>query len=201
MNNKNIGLDLDGVLYPFTRVVYDRMVKHYSETMSYTDFWYYARQKNYMQKIIKMFVNTPEIYLEGNISNINKEVLSILVNQGNELFYITARPKFLMEVTKLWMMENNLPYRKNLMVGQSKKSRAIQDFECDIFVDDREHVIQEIRDKTFAVRYLSDYLREGEKEKYLYPYPCIHSLSEIVTLKTVGTHFQGPYHGEEGHYL
>lgn len=179
MRNKKVGLDLDGVLYPFQKVVYNILCKHHFLEMSYKNFWLYAKINGYMQKEITDLVHDHDTYLMAEVSTLNKQAITELVLRGNEIFYITSRPSAMETTTKTWLVSQGLPFVDNLRIGSHSKIDSVLEFGCDVFVDDRGHVIEELKNITKAIRYLSDYMYEQEVIGQEY----IKSLWELVDME------------------
>lgn len=95
MKNKKIGLDLDGVIYPFQKVVYDILVSHHFLEMSYKNFWLFARTDGYMQREITDLVNSHDTYLIENISTKTKK-------QSRNLFLWEMKYFILQPDLSLW---------------------------------------------------------------------------------------------------
>ena len=183
MKNKRIGLDLDGVLYPFPIVCYDILNKKHNFGFDEIEFWsrtkrsnrFYGKHRVEVDKIVA----DPNTYFAAHLSDDTKKVLNKLADK-NELFYITARPPHLKPVTELWFNYNDIPCKKNLYIGYHSKREIVQELKLDILVDDRDYIIEEVKDITNAFRFWSSYLTEDDvldsHSKY------ISDLSELLTI-------------------
>lgn len=163
MYNKRIGLDLDGVIYPFQTICYDKIAKQHNYTMGEIEFWSRTYRSNRFygkhRKEIDKIVADPNSYMEATINE--KDLLVLLElseDQDNELFYVTARPEHLKPVTQLWMFHNDIPDSHNLYVGYKDKVQIVRELGLDIFVDDRDYITKELRAVTNAYRYFASYL-------------------------------------------
>lgn len=179
MRNKKIGLDLDGVLYPFHKTVYGILTRYHSLSMDYKPFWHFAREIGYMQREITDLVNIAETYLTGKISDINKKAINELVFTGNEIFYVTARPFQMESITKMWLLNQGLPFANNLKIGSHSKIKSVVGYKCDVFVDDRNTVVEEIKNVTRAIMYKADY----HYLAYVMEYEYINNLWELVEME------------------
>ncbi len=72
------------------------------------------------------------------------EALQQLVDEGHEVFFITARPDFkqVEQVTKEWLMKHGFPYNgENLFMNSHDKGMIAQKLGIDLFFeDDPEHI-------------------------------------------------------------
>lgn len=126
MNNKNIGLDIDGVLADFN------MAWHilYPEVNPRANTWYLDKKIGERFKLMKKEGTLDEFY-----SNIEP-----LIKPEELLFeptcYITARPVN-SDVTEKWLSLHGFPTKPVVTVGISKtKIDAAKENNVEIFVDD-----------------------------------------------------------------
>ena len=163
MEGKRIGLDLDGVLYPFQTVCYDIIASNHGYDFGEIEFWdrtyrsnrFYGKHREEVEKIVA----DPNSYMEAEINRKDFLVLWELVgDQDNKLFFVTARPEHLKPVTQLWLAHSSVPDRQNLFMGYEDKVQIVKDLELDIFVDDRDYITKELEAVTNAYRYFSSYL-------------------------------------------
>jgi len=161
MRNKRIGLDLDGVLYPFPEIAYERIKKEHGLDESLLEFWAKSRKSKYFDAEISAIANDSSTYATGGISLYNIMVLKELVAMSNELFYITARGKKHLQVTQEWMARDGIPQAENLYIGKHHKASLVAELGLDVFVDDREYVIKSVGKVTLALRYFGTYMTEA----------------------------------------
>jgi uncharacterized HAD superfamily protein len=108
-----LGLDLDGVLYPWHESVYTYYQWAYDYEKTYTEFWddvqnWSVEQQDYL-------VSLPFLY-ENMIPS--KQVIDFLefANNNAEIYYITSRLDDLTRVTERYLRRYDFPQRDNLFV-------------------------------------------------------------------------------------
>lgn len=119
---ENLGLDLDGVLYPWVSAVwmYYRMYKKYSGT----EYEFYKNfDKNVPEDQCNYIATLQDLYYKHTPS----PKLTSLLNQLSEkfnLFYITARPLEAERVTHKYFRDFKIPQRDNLIFSPEKDTYA-----------------------------------------------------------------------------
>lgn len=97
---KTVGLDLDGVIYPWHNVIWEHLKNFRNEELGYNEFWKKAREEKYKYALLKDLVEVPMFYSQRNIRpHILNTVLEIAKN--NIIYYITARPDIAKSVTQI----------------------------------------------------------------------------------------------------
>lgn len=136
-----IGLDLDGVLYPFHECTYRFVVNNFNEAESFSDYWlgFDSKPSIYTNNII----NTLVLYDSVDVSPLIKTKLDLL-RHGFEFFYITNRPLCTKTVTEKWMRRNRLPNLDNLYLSTSNKLAEVLELNLDFLVDDSASVISTV---------------------------------------------------------
>ena len=129
----NLGIDLDGVLYPWHDVVYERESLERNLKLTKEDFWKEIHTL-YPGMAEDNLVRIRHYYGVRNIYDKNLELLNEL-SKTNTLFYITARHEELRLTTVNWMKRNNLPQRDNLIFSPIKVIPVVLN-DIDIFVED-----------------------------------------------------------------
>jgi uncharacterized protein len=87
------------------------------------------------------------------------EALNELVNEGHEVYYVTARPKEHGERTKNWLIENGFPVQDERFyfgMNDEEKIHFIEQLELDYFFDDKPAVLETLFDTTAKVYALSN---------------------------------------------
>jgi len=128
---KNIGIDLDGVIYPWHDVVYER--ECLDKNVSNLEFWTKIHSL-YSDFAINNLVQIQHYYGVKNITCENLELLNEL-SKEHALFYITNRNEGVRFATTSWMKRNNIPQRENLIFSSNKIVPVILN-KIDLFVED-----------------------------------------------------------------
>lgn len=129
----NIGIDLDGVLYPWHDIVYQRECLDHGWNLTNSEFWSRIHSL-YSGLSEENLVKTRHYYGVANIDQRNLDLLNKL-DKDNQLFYITSRDKELEFVTNNWMKRNNIPQRENLIFTKDKKIHVLLN-NISIFIED-----------------------------------------------------------------
>ncbi|HDK25503.1 MAG TPA: hypothetical protein ENG48_00245 [Candidatus Atribacteria bacterium] len=174
LQNKRIGFDLDGVLYNWQSIAFHLINKKHNYKFGEREFWSRKARSNRFygkhRQEIEDIASDPNTYFMEELSNINKEVLRILKSKGNELFYITARPEHLRPVTELWLNANEVPDKHNLFMPYPEKTDIIKELKLDVYLDDRDYIIQDALGITNAYLFWATYLSRSDMIKSGLPY-------------------------------
>lgn len=171
---RTIGLDLDGVLYPWHEIIYDEVKFRKGIEEDYREFWRKAKEEDYHRPLLEQLVEVPMFY---NRRNIRSNILNVVnkLAETYQIYYITTRPESARQATQSWFERCGLPYSNNLIITQNKKP-YIAMLECDYFVDDKHKTIDDIKDITNAILFKSDYMYDEDVEGYNY----IETLDELL---------------------
>jgi len=180
MKNKKIGLDLDGVLYPFAEIAHKVLKERHGFEWGLKDFWARELQVKYYEPEIKAIAQDSNTYCIEEIDPYIPVVLNQLVAMGNTIYYITARGKKHREVTEWWLTESGVPFIENLHLGKHHKAPIAKELGLDVFVDDRDFVVRQVGKVTLALRYYSKYMTE---EAWRESEHGISSLGELIGMK------------------
>ena len=184
MEGKRIGLDLDGVLYPFSTVCFNLINEAHGYKFDEIEFWRRKRSSNRFfgkhREEIDRFVRDPNTYLGAQVDINDIRVLNSLA-MYNEIFYITARSLHLEPVTKLWLMSNGIPHEENLFMGYSDKKDIIKELKIDVYVDDREEIVRDVMKVTDAYLFHAKYLTREDVINSGLPY--ISTLNSLLLLE------------------
>ncbi|NEW08381.1 hypothetical protein GK047_20500 [Paenibacillus sp. SYP-B3998] len=104
------------------------------------------------------------------------ETLHDLVNNGHEVFYITARPPGHCERTLNWLIEHGFPVAKgHFYCGMDDKDKVhiIQELQLDYYFDDKPAVLETLSDLALNV-----YVRDRSYNQHL-DIPRITSWEEL----------------------
>ena len=85
------------------------------------------------------------------------ECLNAIDNAGHEIHYITNRPLYALEDTKISLDRNKFPQQENLHFAKGDKCPFIMGLNIDVFIDDSPSMIAELSTKTRAQIYCRNY--------------------------------------------
>ncbi|SER69327.1 hypothetical protein [Salipaludibacillus aurantiacus] len=139
MGKYRFGIDIDGtVTDPATFLPY--LNKHFNKDLTIEDIVEYdltgvlgVSEKELWKW---MQVHEPSIYKQADLAKFVKEILEEWKKQY-ELFYISARPKHVHELTINWFHENTVPYDHIELLGQHNKLEAVKKHQLDLFFEDK----------------------------------------------------------------
>lgn len=167
---KNLGLDLDGVLYDWHTPVwnYHRLYKGFEG--SFDEFWSGDAQKS-----------LPYDYLMGvdifySSAFPTKDVVSFLdyVKDRFNIYYITARPESVRLTTEQYFRRYNFPYVDNLIFSHDKVPVA-RKLGLDYMIEDSAPNVIKLSDVVFTILVARPWNRHIQNE-----YPTIRNLMESI---------------------
>jgi FMN phosphatase YigB (HAD superfamily) len=140
----NIGLDLDGVLYPFTEVIHAFAEKHLGiplprnfEKWGFFDDW--GMDWPEFLTLMEEGHAAGMVYHEGLITEGAVDVINRLSEHGHEITFITARGTYARATTRAWLDSHGL-YHELIMGAEDKGSHPL-----DVLLDDGAHNIEAAR--------------------------------------------------------
>lgn len=176
---KKLGLDLDGVVYPWHHEVYRYLcLEEKIKDISHESFW---------RKLINREIIFDGIFIDNLIaleilydsyipSEEELETMKYLDNKYN-IIYITSRNKKLSYVTKKWMRRYDYPNLDNtLFVGESKRD-SVRTQICDYYVEDK---VSNIKDLDSVTRVIVH--KQTHNESIWGMYPEVDSIIELPNL-------------------
>lgn len=134
-----IGIDIDGVVYPWHYSMYRYFTEFKGYTGTQVQFWKdFSIIPNDTQNY---YVSLPFLYSNTVPSKCVFEGLEMLATLG-ELFYITARgPDDVKTVTRKFLKNYNLPFSENL-IFEKDKATVCRMLGIEYFIDDQiKHLI------------------------------------------------------------
>jgi len=78
----------------------------------------------------------PVIYAESPLAQGAKDILNQWENQ-HELFFISARPAHLLDLTKEWFLKHSIGFDYIDLLGSHNKLKAAKEHQVDIFFEDK----------------------------------------------------------------
>lgn len=171
----NWGFDIDGVLYNYHEIAY-RYAKNFLNIKdTYQKFWTEIDQ-NYSSLWIYNLLRHLPLYDKVNINFYDLTLLEYLSDIGDNIYYITSRPKSSVFVTNNWMMWNKLPQTYNLIFSKNKKV-PVSLYEIDYFIDDDIKYIKDLENYTNVI------VKKKIWNKDVWDiYPTINNLTEILDI-------------------
>lgn len=129
----NVGIDLDGVAYPWQESLVDFLELYRGYNGTFNKFW----TEDYKQLTDEewSFLTSIEFLYTSAIPH--KSVMEPLTRlaQRHEIFYITSRPKIVELATEQFLRKYDFPFSNNLIFTESKDKSA-RLLNIRIFIDD-----------------------------------------------------------------
>ena len=122
-------------------------------------YYYFAEGLNWNKDDIAKFfeIYYLEIIKEVKIKPFVKESIDKLKKEGNEVYIITVRRKregeIVEKITKEWLKNNGILY-DDLFINIKEKSKIVNQFKIDIFIDDSYENCIEVKTNTDAKVYM-----------------------------------------------
>lgn len=158
-----IGLDLDGVVYPW----HDSIYRYFQEYKGYSEdigtFWLKDRHL-----ISEYYVTMPLNYLDQIPSRDILDNVPLIAELG-EIYYITARHPDLWWATEKFFDMYQLPFKENIVYAVDKAT-AIRLHGIDIFLDDFPSNVEAVQSLTDA-----------------YLFKCVHNRNDRERFRVVNT--------------
>ena len=124
-----IGLDLDGVLYPWHYSIHKYFVEFKGYEGDIGTFWEKDRHL-----ITDYYVSIPLLYLDVTPT---EDVLTYVpkIAELGEIYYITSRIPDLEWATRKFLDLNGMPFKENLVFAE-EKATPVRHYKLDYFLDD-----------------------------------------------------------------
>lgn len=127
-----IGLDIDGVVYPWHYSIYRYFIENRNFVGTEREFWsYFKTLSNEWQDY---FVSIPICYLDQTPTADVMEYLPKIAQLG-EITYITSRHLDLQWATRKFFNIYDLPFKENIIFSKNKAIYARLN-QLDVFLDD-----------------------------------------------------------------
>ena len=191
----NIGIDIDDTisetfetLLPYAQKYTIEDLKIKSEinmNQDFLDHFYIVKMNGWKEQETISFWNKyyGEILKKVNIKKFAAEVINKLKQEGNKIYFITARWDMpndnIQEITKQWLKKNNVEYDE-LIINASDKLQLIKEKNIDVFIDDSFKNCKNIAENSNTKVYMMTSRVNGtfnhEKITRVYSWPEIYSL-------------------------
>ncbi|MTI67706.1 MAG: hypothetical protein FH753_14055 [Firmicutes bacterium] len=149
----NICIDIDGTITnPYCWL--DALNKHFNKKVEPKDVTEYEIHKvlNIAREDYLKFYDVygEKLHLNATARSNAREVLYKL-NATHNISYVTARPKRMEDVTRMWFENKNLPMTEVYLLGSHFKVKKAMELNCDIFIEDRYENALQLALKGFKV--------------------------------------------------
>jgi uncharacterized HAD superfamily protein len=138
-----IGVDIDGTIKDTHRAaveVYNQELNRSVRVEDVTDFYLDRAYGLTRKEATRLWRKLEEkIYSLGIPLEHASEVLTELVRQGHEVYFITARPgmKNIAKVTREWLKKHGFPYTgDNLVMNAQDKAKKAREIGVELFFED-----------------------------------------------------------------
>lgn len=194
-----MGVDIDGCIYPWHKYAWEWFINKTGKVISFIDFWKYPDgfvANNEGTDIILEMVREPSTYTKHDIE---KDVVIALWRMEylvDNIVYITSRPVGVKNATKEWLIDNKIPYAKNLVFAdeyyhnnKNGKESAIAGCGCTYYIEDRPkylETIPEFVDKLFIVDAVHNRYKEwdGVRVNHISEIPpLLKAINDVRALK------------------
>jgi uncharacterized HAD superfamily protein len=140
-----ISFDLDGVLYPWHQVVWDKFFrKIYPDYIEFwKEGWHHVSESQW-----NAILGDPVIYTLPARADVVQMVQRVAAQQF--VFYVTQRPDKLAKVTQQWLAMNGFPYPGDCFLTQDKV-KVCKKLEINLHVEDRIDVMNNLADNDISV--------------------------------------------------
>jgi uncharacterized HAD superfamily protein len=141
-----LAFDLDGVLYPWQRVIYEHYRPEKYKEISYEDF--FSGTLTFPAVFDYNLIHEGTSY---TVATINPKVVSMIERLSTcfDIYYISCRPRDTRITTEIFLNREQLASRENLYLVDNKVD-ACRDLSIDIIVEDMKHHIEKLKDYCFV---------------------------------------------------
>lgn len=195
----NIGVDIDGVLTDLERMALDFGTKMCVEEnipieLNLSKYWEIEKY-NWTKEQEELFWNKNLVpyVVESNPRKFAPQILEKLQAEGNKIFIITARnesgmpPEYegkMQELTKKWLLDNNIKYKKLIFTDDTNKLKNCIENNIDVMVEDSPINIKNISQKIKVIKFDCQYNKDIDGKNILTAYSWYHIYDIIRKLNT-----------------
>ena len=185
----NIGIDVDGVLVDLETKMLTYGTKfsvennlnievkpeEYWETKKFN--WLANQEQEFWNKYLVKYVR------ESEPREFASEVIEKLMQEGNNIYIITARNEYgmpkeyygkMQEFTKEWLDKNKIKYYKLIFKSDKEKLQCCLDNKVDIMIEDSPSNILDISKKVKVIKYDCPYNQEVQNSNIIKAYSWYH---------------------------
>ena len=158
----HIGIDIDDTMTDTTKLA--NAILHYDYPELNISDYHELRPKDF-QRFCKDHLDDIQKYMI--LKDGVKETLDYWHSLGYKISIITARGSkgldFLVPITENFLQNNNITYDE-IVFKQERKGKACHDLGIDIFIDDKENVLDEVKKKNPNIKTIR-FLNKKESSK------------------------------------
>lgn len=175
--SRNICIDIDGTMIdPYFFIPYlNELTGENVKEEEYTSIDWNDTYGPQYQNIYENFdVEYSHIYKEANILDGAKEVVDKLLENGDQVYFVTARSKDIDEITKSWIEKQGLDSsRVYSLSGNSGKVKMAEKLQCDYFIEDDPNNVKNLLKAGYKVvlmdtNYNKEIISDIEKKTKIY---------------------------------
>lgn len=175
--SRNICIDIDGTMIdPYFFIPYlNELTGENVKEEEYTSIDWNDTYGPQYQNIYENFdVEYSHIYKEANILDGAKEVVDKLLENGDQVYFVTARSKDIDEITKSWIEKQGLDSsRVYSLSGNSGKVKMAEKLQCDYFIEDDPNNVKNLLKAGYKVllmdtNYNKEVISDIEKKTKIY---------------------------------
>lgn len=170
----NIGLDIDGVVYPWHESIYRHFIEQGKFSGTSRGFWdWFTRPEQ--NELAHYYVKIPIFYLDTTPT---EDVLEYVpkIAEIATIFYITARPEESRLATEKFFKIYQLPFSENVIFTNDKPNH-VRVNKIQYFLDDRDKHVDELMGITNAYLF-----KAVHNYKYRDQYSTINSMKEFYEI-------------------
>ena len=196
----NIGIDIDGVLTDLERVIIDFGSKmcvedHLSININPNEYyenkvfgWTEEQTEKFWNKYLVEYVT------QSNPREFAEEVITKMQQEGNKIYFITARDEFgmppeyygkMQQLTKQWLSSQNIKYEKLIFARNEEKLPQCLENNVDVMIEDSPQNIKNISSKIKVIKFDCQYNKEVTGENIITAYSWYHIYRIIKEMKGV----------------
>ena len=177
----NIGVDIDGVLTNFERMIIDYGTKicvdeNWPIEMNLSE---YDEEKafNWNQEQAEKFWNTylVKYVIQCEPREFAPEIIKRLQQEGNKIYLITARSDYGMpKLTKKWLKKHHIKYEKLIFAQDKEKLQQCIDNNIDVMIEDSPNNIQYMSEKMKVIKFDCQYNKNVNNDNIITAYSWYH---------------------------
>lgn len=156
-----IGLDIDGVIYPW----HYSIVRYFQEFRGFegSDYEFWDMFNSLSPKTQEYYVSIPTLYSDSCLTEDAEKYLPLIAELG-EIFYITARDTGLQWLTRKFFDTFEVPFKENL-IFEKHKFNMVRLLGLDYFVDDQGKHLEKMKGITKTFLFIQPHNR-NDRELY-----------------------------------
>jgi uncharacterized HAD superfamily protein len=181
MNKRLLGLDLDGVLYPWQEQMLQHLQLYYNYTGTMRDL-FCGKDGFFNSHNVMWRHNMTRLEPIYNTRPPSKEQMQTVHNLSEqfELVYITNRPEDVRMSTERYLRVYDYPDRESLIMCDDKVTE-VRMISPDFYVEDRGDIATKLKEFTHVILYAQEW-----NEEYQNNFSLVHNLGELESMLLSG---------------